>query len=110
VLHQGRSYKVYRAMVDVGHARATATATSSRGEGALEARAGRRRRARAAPRRLNSVYRRSAESARHGLIGAGDLEALRQRAQFVRITAAGCESHPHDVIIPKSRPTTGPGK
>jgi len=35
----------------------------------------------------------------------GDLEALRMRAQFVRITAAGLrESHPHDVIITEEPP------
>ncbi len=40
-----------------------------------------------------------------GYVGARDIEALRQRAKFVRITAAGLkESHVHDVIITKEAP------
>lgn len=40
-----------------------------------------------------------------GYVGAGDLEALREKARFVRITQAGLtESHPHDVIITKEAP------
>ena len=40
-----------------------------------------------------------------GYIGAKDLEALRQNAEFVEITPAGLkESHPHDVRITKETP------
>lgn len=40
-----------------------------------------------------------------GYIGAKDLEALRQNAEFVEITSAGLiESHPHDVRITKETP------
>lgn len=40
-----------------------------------------------------------------GYAGARDLEELRAKAQFVRITHAGLiESHPHDVIITKEPP------
>jgi IMP dehydrogenase len=40
-----------------------------------------------------------------GYVGARDIEALRQRAKFVKITAAGLkESHVHDVIITKEAP------
>ncbi len=40
-----------------------------------------------------------------GYVGAGDIEALRRRAKFVKITAAGLkESHVHDVIITKEAP------
>lgn len=40
-----------------------------------------------------------------GYVGARDIEALRQRAKFVRITSAGLkESHVHDVIITKEAP------
>ncbi len=40
-----------------------------------------------------------------GLVGAPDLDALRQRARFMRITGAGLrESHPHDVIITEEPP------
>jgi len=40
-----------------------------------------------------------------GYVGAKDIEDLRQKAKFVRITAAGLkESHVHDVIITKEAP------
>ncbi|MDC0292197.1 IMP dehydrogenase, partial [Verrucomicrobiales bacterium] len=35
-----------------------------------------------------------------GYVGASNLKELRERAQFVRITAGGLkESHPHDITI-----------
>lgn len=40
-----------------------------------------------------------------GYLGAKDLAALRERAQFVRVTAAGiAESHVHDVTVLKDAP------
>jgi IMP dehydrogenase len=40
-----------------------------------------------------------------GYCGAGDVEALRRRGRFVRVTAAGLrESHPHDVAITREPP------
>jgi IMP dehydrogenase len=40
-----------------------------------------------------------------GYVGAADLRELREKARFVRITAAGLrESHVHDVIITKEAP------
>jgi len=40
-----------------------------------------------------------------GYVGASNVEELRQKAKFVRITAAGLrESHVHDVIITKESP------
>ncbi len=40
-----------------------------------------------------------------GYVGAPDLKALRENAQFVQITGAGLrESHPHDVQITKEAP------
>ncbi len=40
-----------------------------------------------------------------GYVGATDLENLRAKAHFVRITNAGLiESHPHDVVITKEAP------
>jgi len=40
-----------------------------------------------------------------GYCGAANLDALRQSAQFVRISAAGLqESHVHDVIVTKEAP------
>jgi IMP dehydrogenase len=40
-----------------------------------------------------------------GLTGSRNIEELRTKAQFVRITAAGLrESHAHDVVITKEAP------
>ncbi len=40
-----------------------------------------------------------------GYVGAPDIESLRQKAKFIKITAAGLkESHVHDVIITKEAP------
>lgn len=40
-----------------------------------------------------------------GYLGAGNLEELRSRARFIRITSAGLkESHVHDVVITKEAP------
>lgn len=40
-----------------------------------------------------------------GYCGTGDIETLRRKGRFIRITGAGLkESHPHDVIITKEAP------
>ncbi len=40
-----------------------------------------------------------------GYLGARNIEELRQRAKFIRITSAGLrESHVHDVVITKEAP------
>jgi IMP dehydrogenase len=40
-----------------------------------------------------------------GYVGAADLEELRNKAQFIRITSAGMrESHVHDVMITREAP------
>ena len=40
-----------------------------------------------------------------GYVGCDDIEALRTRTQFLRITTAGLrESHPHDVVITREAP------
>lgn len=40
-----------------------------------------------------------------GYCGAHDLESLRTRAKFLRITSAGLrESHPHDIVVTKEAP------
>jgi IMP dehydrogenase len=40
-----------------------------------------------------------------GYVGAPDLQQLRERAKFVRITGSGLvESHPHDVDVTKEAP------
>jgi IMP dehydrogenase len=40
-----------------------------------------------------------------GYVGAGNIEELRAKGRFVRITAAGLkESHPHDVQVTAEAP------
>ena len=40
-----------------------------------------------------------------GYVGAADLEQLRDKTRFVRISSAGMgESHPHDVTITRESP------
>ena len=40
-----------------------------------------------------------------GYVGAGDIESLRKKADFMKITSAGkAESHPHDILITKEPP------
>jgi IMP dehydrogenase len=40
-----------------------------------------------------------------GYLGCRTIEALREKARFIKITAAGLrESHVHDVIITKEAP------
>ena len=109
VLHQGRAYKVYRAMGSVSAMRdgsrdryfqdeidAAAKLVPEGVEGRV-------------PHRgplATSVYQiLGGVRSGMGLVGAANLDELRSRAQFVRISAAGLrESHPHDVIITEEPP------
>ena len=108
VLFQGRSYKVYRGMGSLG-----AMADGSRdryfqGEVATE---------KLVPEGIEGrvPYRGGLSSSLHQLLGglrsgmgycgAPDLDQLRERARFVRISSAGlAESHVHDVIVTKEAP------
>ena len=109
VLHQGRSFKLYRGM---GSLSAMRQGGANRyfqlddlplnklvPEG-VEARV---------PHRgplSNSIYQLvGGVRAGMGLVGAVDLDALRERARFFRVTSAGLrEAHPHDVIITEEPP------
>ncbi len=109
VLFQGRSYKVYRGMGSIG-----AMADGSRDryfQGEVEDSG------KLVPEGIEGrvPYRGSLSSAIHqmvgglrsgmGYCGAPDLQALRERARFVRISSAGLqESHVHDVIVTKEAP------
>jgi IMP dehydrogenase len=109
VLHQGRSYKVYRAMGSLSAMRRGSRdryfqqdvdAPSKLVPEGVEGRV---------PHRgplSNSIYQLlGGVRSGMGLVGAGNLEELRTRSRFVRITAAGVrESHPHDVIITEEPP------
>jgi IMP dehydrogenase len=109
VLHQGRSFKVYRAMGSLSAMRQGSRdryfqddveqASKLVPEG-VEARV---------PYRgplSNSIYQLlGGVRSGMGLVGAANLGELRAKARFVRITAAGLrESHPHDIIITEEPP------
>lgn len=109
VLHQGRSYKAYRAMGSLGAMRQGSRdryfqddvdAPSKLVPEGVEARV---------PHRgplSNSIYQLlGGMRSGMGLVGAADLAELRDKARFVKISAAGLrESHPHDVIITEEPP------
>jgi IMP dehydrogenase len=109
ILYQGRSYKVYRGMGSLG----------AMGDGSadryFQAEVGDR--SKLVPEGIEGriPYRGSLTSNIHqlvgglrsgmGYVGAPDLPQLRERARFVRVSAAGMqESHVHDVIITKEAP------
>ena len=109
VLYQGRSYKTYRGMGSLG---AMAEGSADRYFQAEVKNA-----SELVPEGIEGriPYRGSLTSNIHqlmgglrsgmGYVGAHDLESMRDRARFVRISAAGLqESHVHDVIITKEAP------
>ena len=109
VLYQGRSYKVYRGMGSMGAMTDGSADRYFQGE-VEDSR-------KLVPEGIEGriPYRGSLTSNIHqllgglragmGYVGAASLEALRERARFVRLSSAGLqESHVHDVIITKEAP------
>ena len=109
VLHQGRSFKVYRGMGSLSAMRQGGGDRYFQSEQAalakfvpegVEARV---------PHRgplSNSIYQLlGGVRAGMGLVGAPDIAALAERAEFLRVTSAGLrEAHPHDVAITEEPP------
>jgi IMP dehydrogenase len=109
VLYQGRAYKMYRGMGSLG---AMEKGSKDRyGQSAVE------EVSKLVPEGIEGQvpYRGSlATNLFHivggirsgmGYVGAPDMKSLRERAKFIKITAASLkESHPHDVIITKEAP------
>ncbi len=108
-LHQGRSYKAYRGMGSVG--------AMARGSADRYFQAEVRDALKLVPEGIEGQvpYKGPVSGVLHqlvgglkaamGYVGARDLEALRTRATFVRITNAGWrESHAHDVTIVRESP------
>ena len=109
VLHQGRSYKVYRAMGSLGAMRRGSRDRYFQEEVGLPSKLVPEGVEGRVPHRgpvSNSIFQLlGGVRAGMGLVGAASADQLRQRAQFVRITQAGLrESHPHDVIITEEPP------
>jgi len=109
VLYQGRSYKVYRGMGSLGAMGAGSADRYFQAEVADSSKL--------VPEGIEGriPYRGSLTSNIHqlvgglrsgmGYIGAPNLNELRRRARFMRISSAGLqESHVHDVIITKEAP------
>jgi IMP dehydrogenase len=109
ILYQGRSYKVYRGMGSVG--------AMAEGSADRYFQADVRDDSKLVPEGIEGriPYRGSLTSNIHqllgglrsgmGYVGAPNLNELRSRARFMRISTAGLqESHVHDVIITKEAP------
>jgi IMP dehydrogenase len=108
-LHQGRSFKAYRGMGSVG--------AMARGSADRYFQAEVRDTLKLVPEGIEGQvpYKGPVAGVLHqlagglraamGYVGAPDLEALRERARFVRISGAGLrESHTHDVAITRESP------
>jgi IMP dehydrogenase len=109
ILYQGRTYKVYRGMGSIG--------AMERGSKDRYFQTHEEEKAKLVPEGIEGrvPYKGTLSASVHQLIGgirAGmgycgteDLKALKERAQFIRITSAGLrESHVHDVVITKEAP------
>ncbi len=110
-LYQGRSYKAYRGMGSIG---AMAQTTGSSDRYFQDASAGAEK---LVPEGIEGrvAYKGSVTAIIHqlmgglssamGYTGSADIEAMRTRPEFVRVTSAGMsESHVHDVTITKEAP------
>jgi IMP dehydrogenase len=108
-MYQGRSYKAYRGMGSV--------AAMSRGSADRYFQAEVRDTLKLVPEGIEGQvpYKGPVSTVLHqlagglraamGYVGAGNLAAFREQAQFIRITNAGlCESHVHDVTITRESP------
>jgi IMP dehydrogenase len=109
ILYQGRTYKVYRGMGSIG---AMERGTKDRYFQAHE-----EERSKLVPEGIEGrvPYKGTLSAsvlqliggvrAGMGYCGCESLKALKERAQFIRITSAGLrESHVHDVVITKEAP------
>ena len=116
ILHQGRTYVIYRGM---GSVDAMKHGKGSRERYGVSADVSE---SKLVPQGIESMipYRGSVSDVLNqylgglrfslGYLGARDIPALQQNARFVRISAAGLhEAHPHDVILHKDAPNYSAG-
>ena len=109
ILYQGRSYKVYRGMGSLGAMKEGARDRYFQDDIEEDAKLvpeGIEGRVPYKGPLSSSVFQLiGGLRAGMGYVGCGTLDELRQKAKFIRITAAGLkESHVHDVIITKEAP------
>lgn len=111
ILYEGRRYKVYRGMGSLGAMQGHGADRYGSGVGA------RQERQKLVPEgvegqvpyrgKLQDIIYQLMGGLRSGMgyVGATNLEELKQKSRFMRITNAGLlESHPHGVIITKEAP------
>jgi IMP dehydrogenase len=108
VLYQGRSYKVYRGMGSLGAMQKAADRYMENKDTALSKLVPEGVEGRVPYKGVlsDSIYQlMGGVRSGMGYCGSKDLDALRRKARFVRITNAGLrESHVHDVIVTKEAP------
>jgi len=114
ILYEGKRYKIYRGMGSLG---AMHGHGADRYATAIQSLTSDSEQAKLVPEgiegqvpykgRLNDVIYQMMGGLRSGMgyVGAADLEELRSKASFIRISNAGLlESHPHGVLITKEAP------
>jgi IMP dehydrogenase len=109
VLYQGRSYKSYRGMGSLEAMREGSRDRYGQLEGVAENKLVPEGIVGMVPAKgpvAHSIYQLvGGLKAGMGYVGARNLDELRKKAKFIRITAAGLkESHVHDVVITKEAP------
>ena len=109
ILYQGRTYKVYRGMGSLGAMREGARDRYFQGDIEEDVKLvpeGIEGRVPYKGPLAQSVYQLvGGLRAGMGYVGCANLDKLREKARFIRITSAGLrESHVHDVIITKEAP------
>jgi IMP dehydrogenase len=108
VILEGRYYKEYRGMGSMGAMQGLGRDRYASGQGSLGKLVPEGIEGRVAYKGTLSDYvyqLMGGVRSGMGYVGARDLDELRHKAHFVRITTAGLiESHPHDVIVTKEAP------
>jgi len=109
ILYQGRSYKTYRGMGSIGAMRAGSRDRYFQADVSAESKLvpeGIEGRVPYKGPLAESVYQLlGGLRSGMGYVGCKDIDELRKKAQFVRISSSGLrESHVHDVIITKEAP------
>jgi IMP dehydrogenase len=108
VIFEGRYYKEYRGMGSLGAMKGYGRDRYGSGQGHLDKLVPEGIEGRVAYKGTMAEYVFQLTGGLRsgmGYVGASDLDDLRAKARFVRITSAGLiESHPHDVVITKEAP------
>ncbi|MCL1985753.1 MAG: IMP dehydrogenase, partial [Betaproteobacteria bacterium] len=106
ILYQGRTYKIYRGMGSIDAMKEGSSDRYFQEKSKKLVPEGIVGRVPYRGQVMDSIYQLvGGLRSGMGYVGAKDLQALREKAQFVEITSAGLrESHVHDVIITKEAP------